>query len=130
MSNKKLRPVLLNILKKKCPRCQRSDLFNLPLDFSDPLAMPKNCKVCKQKLEPEPGFYYGAMFISYIFTSFVILAIAGLCIIGFGWGVYGTFALIIFLCIISFLWVVRISRSIWIHIVVHYDPEYNSTKEK
>lgn len=121
----KLRSSFLNILSKKCPRCQRGDLYKLPLDFSDPVGMPKNCKVCNQKFEPEPGFYYGAMFISYIFSSFVILVLAAVCIIVFGWGVYPTFAFIIFICLITYLWLLRISRSIWIHMVVHYDPDYD-----
>ena len=27
--------------------------------------MHRHCPVCEQTFEPEPGFYYGAMFISY-----------------------------------------------------------------
>jgi fatty acid desaturase len=95
------------------------------MNIGDPLAMPKKCTVCNQNFEPEPGFYYGAMFISYIFTSFVILAFAALCILVFGWGVYGTFAFIIFFCIVTFLWVARVSRSIWIHLVVYYEEDFD-----
>jgi RsiW-degrading membrane proteinase PrsW (M82 family) len=31
-------------------------------------AMPDKCPVCGVELEPEPGFYWGAMYISYAFT--------------------------------------------------------------
>ncbi|TGE15218.1 DUF983 domain-containing protein [Hymenobacter elongatus] len=38
--------------------------------------MPDNCPICGQAYEPEPGFYWGAMFVSYGF-SVAIFAISG-----------------------------------------------------
>jgi hypothetical protein len=37
--------------------------------------MPEACLVCQQTYEPEPGFYYGAMYISSGFSTAVLLAI-------------------------------------------------------
>lgn len=40
--------------------------------------MPEACEVCGQVMEPEPGYYYGSMYISYIlgaFWSFLFFAI-------------------------------------------------------
>ena len=59
----------LALLALRCPRCHEGPLFthssyNLS-KFSD---MPAHCPVCNQAYEPEPGFYWGAMFISYGFT--------------------------------------------------------------
>ncbi|MFY0654132.1 MAG: DUF983 domain-containing protein [Cyclobacteriaceae bacterium] len=36
--------------------------------------MHKNCTVCNQNFEPEPGFYYGAMIISYVVCVAVSIA--------------------------------------------------------
>ncbi|MBX0292946.1 DUF983 domain-containing protein [Hymenobacter sp. HSC-4F20] len=35
--------------------------------------MPAHCPVCGQAYEPEPGFYWGAMFISYAFSTAIML---------------------------------------------------------
>ncbi len=118
----RLRNVFINILLKKCPRCQRGDLFTIPLEFTSPLSMPKKCPVCFQDYEPEPGFYYGAMFISYILSSFVFLGLAAVCIIFLDFSVNQTFALIIGLALVGYLWLLRISRSIWIHFIIKFDP--------
>ena len=114
---------IINILGKKCPRCRQSKLFKEPLVISKPLEMPERCAVCGQNFNPEPGFYYGAMFISYILSSFFFLFVAGVTIIFLDWSVEAAFGLIIFLGLALYLWVLRISRSIWINLMVKYDPE-------
>ena len=115
--------LVVNILGKKCPRCRQSKLFTEPLVLTKPLEMPERCNVCGQNFNPEPGFYYGAMFISYILSSFFFLFIAGVTIIVFDWSVEAAFALIIFIAVILYIWVLRMSRSIWINLMVKYDPE-------
>lgn len=53
----------------KCPRCRKGEMFLSPAynlkRFSD---MPANCLHCGFKFEIEPGFFWGAMYISYAFT--------------------------------------------------------------
>ncbi|MGY3088786.1 uncharacterized protein (DUF983 family) [Hymenobacter sp. UYAg731] len=39
------------------------------------MEMPEACPVCRQTYEPEPGFYYGAMYISSGFSTGILLAI-------------------------------------------------------
>jgi uncharacterized protein (DUF983 family) len=57
------------LLALRCPRCHEGKLFSAPAynltKFAD---MPEACPVCGQAYEPEPGFYYGAMFVSYAFS--------------------------------------------------------------
>jgi uncharacterized protein (DUF983 family) len=115
--------IIGSILAKKCPRCRESKLFSEPLMLNKPLEMPERCPVCGQSFMPEPGFYYGAMFISYILSSFFFLFIAAITIIYFGWSVEGAFALIILIGAILYVWVLRMSRSIWINMMIKYDPE-------
>lgn len=53
----------------KCPRCGEGDMFVYPLSritrFSE---MHTHCSKCGAPFEPEPGFYYGSLFVSYAFN--------------------------------------------------------------
>jgi len=84
--------------------------------------MNKKCPVCGQRFEPEPGFYYGAMFISYIFMGFISLGLAGLMVFYFNFSIELAFTILIAALALIFLWNLRFSRSIWIHLIVKYDP--------
>ena len=37
--------------------------------------MPEACPVCQQPYEPEPGFYYGAMYVSYALNVAILVAV-------------------------------------------------------
>ena len=65
------------ILKKKCPKCHKGNLFinSNPYKLSGLHKMPKYCPDCGQSFEPEPGFYTGAMYVNYAFTL-VLTALA------------------------------------------------------
>lgn len=64
------------LLRLKCPRCHTGDLFVAPATslrhFDE---MPTHCPVCRQTYEPEPGFYYGAMYISYGFSVLLVVVV-------------------------------------------------------
>lgn len=105
-----------------CPRCRKGPMFH-PMEILHPLKMHKQCSVCGQRFEPEPGFYYGAMFISYIFIGFFSLAVVGLCVFYFHVSVEASFLILLGFLALMFLWNLRFSRSIWIHLVVRYDPK-------
>ena len=63
-----------SVFNMKCPRCQDGDLFETgSFSFQKSFDMPENCPKCGQKYFLGPGFYYGAMFISYIITGFYAL---------------------------------------------------------
>ena len=65
---------LLSLLGQRCPRCHRGPLF-LHSAFSPSkfMEMPAKCPVCGQVYEPEPGFYWGAMYISFAFSTAIML---------------------------------------------------------
>lgn len=115
----------------KCPRCREGDLFEQgAFSFEKPFDMPKKCNRCNQSYMPEPGFYYGAMFISYIFYAwFSLLLCLGL-VFGLGWSINGAIALLLFLSVILFVWVFKMARSIWIHIAIKYKPQSIFNGEK
>lgn len=106
-----------------CPRCRKSPLFISPFNISLPLAMHKRCDYCDLNFEPEPGYYFGAMFISYGISAVYFLTIAAIAYFAFGMGVKGIMGLIIFIGIISFIKILRLSRSVWIHIMTRYKAD-------
>ncbi|MGI4872845.1 MAG: DUF983 domain-containing protein [Janthinobacterium lividum] len=63
----------LALLALRCPRCHQGPLFKtsaVSVHFSD---MYDACVACEQTFEPEPGFYFGAMYISFGFAVAVFL---------------------------------------------------------
>ena len=114
-----------SILQLKCPRCRVGDLFisNSHFNYKLLTKMPTHCPICNQNYLPEPGFYYGAMFVSYIMCSFWFLGFIAICMFVFKLSVNTSFALLMVMVAILFGWIFRISRSLWIHFNIKYQPQ-------
>jgi uncharacterized protein (DUF983 family) len=58
---------LYSILNFKCPHCHEGEFFKSrnPYNFKEMSATYERCPKCDRKLYIEPGFYYGAMYVSY-----------------------------------------------------------------
>jgi len=85
--------------------------------------MHDKCSNCEQRFEPEPGYYFGAMFICYGWTVWTILAIVGFCMLVLDWTVEGSFALVIFVSALLYFFVMRVSRSMYIHMDFRFEKE-------
>ena len=113
-----------SIFSFKCPRCQEGDLFYTPtFSYRKPFQMPDACPKCGQNYMPEPGFYYGAMFVSYIFTAWFCIGFVALFHWVLGWSTIASFGLLIAVCAVFFVYIFRLARSIWIGLMVKYDPD-------
>lgn len=64
------------ILHCKCPRCHEGDLFlhSHHYHLSGLLDMPDTCPVCGRDIQIEPGFYLGAMWVSYPIVMLLLIA--------------------------------------------------------
>lgn len=117
MPNPKKQGFLLSIFNLRCPRCRKGKAFpTSSFSFRQPFTMYSHCPECQLNFEPEPGFYYGAMFISYIWTGFFSLFFIMLLHWVFGMSVMVSFAALILLNAICFVYIFRISRMIWLTI--------------
>ena len=58
---------LYSIFNFKCPHCHEGDFFKSknPYDFKNMSSNYDRCPNCDRRLSLEPGFYYGAMYVSY-----------------------------------------------------------------
>ena len=56
------------VLQSKCPRCRRGKIFSGSLYGLNLQRTNETCSHCHMKFEIEPGFFYGAMYVSYAFV--------------------------------------------------------------
>ena len=69
-------PTLVSIVQQRCPRCRRGELFtHSGFNLAHFTEMPVACPVCQLNYEPEPGFYWGAMYISFAFSTGIMLVV-------------------------------------------------------
>ncbi len=67
--------VLLAIARMKCPACRRGDIFKNtnPYHLSQMGDLYEKCPVCGENFRHEPGFYFGAAYVSYgLMVGFLI----------------------------------------------------------
>lgn len=114
---------LYSIFRMKCPRCHQGNLFETknPYNFSDIDKMPDNCPSCNQKYWLEPGFYYGAMYISYGLTVALSVAVFVAMIVLWEFDIMWYLGLNFGSILLLFPPIFRLSRSIWINIFVKTD---------
>ena len=123
--------LILSILKNKCPRCRRGDMFKEPNPYKlkTVLRMNERCPACGQPLDMEPGFYYGTNMISYALA--VLFSVLSLLLWALTIGIS--------LKDTRFFWwlginavllvtlqppLMRLSRTIWISFFVRYSPRW------
>ena len=100
-------------------------MFKEPFKPTDPLNMHDECEVCGQSFNPEPGFYYGAMFLSYILSGWFLIVPALILVFVLKWTVNGAMIFVIALAALTYFKFMRFSRSLWIHINVKYDKHFD-----
>jgi uncharacterized protein (DUF983 family) len=67
---------LYSVLFNKCPRCGQGDFFvtKSAYNLRNFDKMNKHCPHCGENLVPEPGFYQGALYMSYAFyVAFMVI---------------------------------------------------------
>lgn len=64
-----------SVLFNKCPRCGEGDFFVTKSAYTRHFdKMNKTCPHCGENLVPEPGFYQGALYMSYAFyVAFMLI---------------------------------------------------------
>jgi len=132
----KRRSYLWAALHMKCPRCRRGNIFENKSSYylKNLLGMHRNCPVCGQRTELEPGFYYGTAYVSYsltvAFSAFTF--VAWWVLFGFStednrffwWlGING------FLMLVLQPFLMRLSRSLWLSFFVSYNESWMAENE-
>ena len=104
------------MFQDRCPKCHQGKIFRVKgnlLRLKAPV-MEEQCSHCHYRFEKEPGYFLGAMYISYglgvLQLIITYLLLAGILSLPFLFGA-------LFIVLIAFsLWNFRLARIIWIHL--------------
>lgn len=61
-------------VQAKCPRCRTGNIFTNKLFSLHSQKMNDNCPHCSLRFEREPGYFYVAMYVSYVFIVAELVA--------------------------------------------------------
>lgn len=123
----KIISAIQSVFDNKCPRCHQGDVFvhANPYNLKNLFPMHTNCSNCDLLYDREPGFFFGAMFVSYALAAgwFIVwYAIQNLFLnldtLQF---TIGLILSIVLMSPLSFRW----SRLIWLNIFYSYDKNYS-----
>ena len=120
---------IYSIIYNLCPKCHSSPFWPSSNPYKNIIIKNKGdigfCKKCNLKYEVEPGFWFGAMYISYAISIFISLSL---------WVflnyLFSNISITnIIIIIASFLLLCSpityyLSRLLWINIFVSYDSKY------
>lgn len=121
MNNKK-RNVLVGILSMRCPRCREGKMFPQGTLFSRKfMNMSDHCPCCHQPFMPEPGYYFGAMFVSYAINTVFFVSVWLLMYLLMDEVSLTAMIVALLIVIFGLLSVTfRLSRVLWIYMFVRY----------
>lgn len=116
---------LYSILNNKCPHCHKGNFFESqnPYALRSFAKMNSHCANCQENFKREPGYYFGATYVSYALTvGFGIGLFLLLCVV-LGMSVYLYFIFFAIALIALLPLFFRVSRLIWINLFVGYKRE-------
>jgi uncharacterized protein (DUF983 family) len=111
-----------DILRQRCPRCRMGSIFHYSIFRGFP-KMHERCPVCDLKFEREPGYFLGAMYVSYALGLVTVAIFAALLWWITGWWITKDtiWAVVLFLPLAPTL--TFFSRVLWIYLDQTIDPE-------
>lgn len=120
-----LKDIVYSVVRNKCAKCHQGDIFIYKNAYNLKKfdKMHESCSHCGMKYEKEPGFFYGAMYVSYALMSALFISsfvIDNLWIHSQTWQ-YMTF--IVLAMILSVPLTYRLARLIWINFFTKFDQE-------
>jgi len=122
------RSSFLALVAQRCPRCHQGPLFtHSAFNISKFDEMYDDCPVCGLHYEPEPGFYWGAMYISFAFSTGIMLMV-GVLLYYFA-GDPATWVYVTTVAALTVLFAplsLRYSRTVMLYLFggIHYNPHY------
>lgn len=124
---------MYSILNSKCPRCHEGDFYlsDHPYQLKNFGKNYENCSECGFKYEKEPGFFYGAMYVSYALTVAFSVAIGVAIFVLFPSStvtVYITGILVGLVALFPLSY--RLSRVIWMNFFQSYEGSKNIEYQK
>jgi uncharacterized protein (DUF983 family) len=121
---------LLAFATQRCPRCHQGPVFKTSaLNLAHFQEMHESCPVCHQHYEPEPGFYWGAMYISYAFSVAIVVAVGIVTyVLGHDPDTWAYVSAVAGATVLLLPFSFRYSRTVMLHLFagIDYDPQAGS----
>ena len=116
------RSILIDILHQRCPRCRLGKIFARSIFLGFP-KMHERCPACNLRFEREPGYFLGAMYISYGLALVIITVLAAFLWRVTGWWITKDtiWAVALFLPLAPAI--TYFSRVLWIYLDQSIDPD-------
>lgn len=116
---------LYSVFTFKCPKCQEGPFFEShPYNLKKLGEVKVNCPKCKADYVQEPGFYFGAMYVSYALGTGIFVCIWFLYDLLFPESsIWFVISLIIFLIIVLGPLIFSLSKIIWANMFIHYEKD-------
>ncbi|MDG1189244.1 MAG: DUF983 domain-containing protein [Flavobacteriales bacterium] len=113
---------LFSILKFKCPTCHEGDFFlSHPYNLKKIGDLHTKCSKCGLKFSKEPGFYFGAMYVSYGLGIAIFVAVfVANSILNLGLSLFNMFMTVGVILFASTPYLFHLSKIIWANIFFHY----------
>ena len=122
---------LYSILKFKCPYCHEGKFLKAhPYNLSKAGDIYEKCEVCNNKYSKEPGFYFGAMYVSYGLGVALFVAnwvLVGIFVPNAGSEVYFISIAITTIGLGPIIY--ALSKIIWANLFFRYDKKWTKNKE-
>ena len=113
----------------KCPRCNKGKVFDSNNPYSlQAFKMHDSCSECNLKYEMEPGFFYGAMYVSYALMSGIFIVWFFINYLWLGVGPWQLISIIVVTMLALFPVVFRWARTLWLNFFIRYDKNYAASK--
>jgi uncharacterized protein (DUF983 family) len=113
---------LISMLRQLCPRCRSGGIFRSSIYLGFP-GMHDRCPNCGLLFNREPGYFLGAMYVSYGLALVIIAALGAVLWAVTSWRVdkIAIWAVVLFLPFAPML--TLLSRVLWIYLDQKFDPE-------
>jgi uncharacterized protein (DUF983 family) len=117
-------PTVKDVLGQRCPRCRMGRIFRRSIWRGLP-KMQERCPVCNLRFEREPGYFLGAMYISFILGVGFIVVFAAVLWAVTGWWITKdvVWAIVLFLPLTPAI--TLFARVLWIYLDQTVDPDRN-----
>jgi uncharacterized protein (DUF983 family) len=111
-----------DIVHQRCPRCRAGNIFRYSIFRGFP-KMRDRCPVCDLRFDREPGYFLGAMYVSYGLGILIVTVIATVLWQVTGWWITKDtiWAVVLFLPLAPTI--TLFARVLWIYLDQTIDPE-------
>jgi hypothetical protein len=122
-----------SVFRFKCPHCHEGEFFvdRNPYNLSKVGNVLEECSVCHRRFSPEPGFYFGAMYVSYALTVAMFVTAYVATVVLYPQASTGlTVGIVLAALVVTTPWLYALSKSMYAAIFISYKGVAETEQER